>query len=480
MAATLLTTEDVNWNLERLAFNILVDQQPFGIALPRSADDVSEVVRAAAANGRRVAAQRTGHNAAPLGSLAGTVLLRTAGLGGVQIDADAGSARVGAGALWGDVVPKASELGLAALHGSSPTVGIAGYTLGGGASFYDRKHGLACNRVTAIELVTAGGEQIRVDAENEPDLFWALRGGGGSFGVVTALEFDLLPLPEIFAGALLFPAEQAADVLHGWREWTAGVPEEMTSVGRLMNFPPVPEVPEPFRGKSFAVLEAIYCGDPADGEELVAPLRNWAASAWTRIQAQPPARNRPSCTWTRRTPVPYTSEAILTKELPASAIDSLVDAIGPGSGSQLVSVELRHGGAALSRAPQDAGALATMPGTFLAFRGRLRPGARGDGANPRLARRLQGRTRAVRRRALPQLRRGELRHNSDIPARGARAPPRGQATLRPREPLSFQPPCHGLGKRGAHPFDPRPMRKLVANNMQVGDLAVVTDQFPDG
>ena len=366
MAATLLTTEDVNWNLERLAFNILVDQQPFGIALPRSADDVSEVVRAAAANGRRVAAQRTGHNAAPLGSLAGTVLVRTAGLGGVEIDAEAGSARVGAGALWGDVVPKASELGLAALHGSSPNVGIAGYTLGGGASFYDRKHGLACNRVTAIELVIAGGEQIRVDAENEPDLFWALRGGGGSFGVVTALEFDLLPLPEIFAGALLFPAEQAAEVLHGWREWTAGVPEEMTSVGRLMNFPPVPEVPEPLRGKSFAVLEAIYCGDPADGEELVASLRELGSVSIDTIQAQPPA-GIAELHMDPPTPVPYTSESILTKELPASAIDSLVEAVGPGSGSQLVSVELRHGGAALSRAPQNAGALATMPGAFLAF-----------------------------------------------------------------------------------------------------------------
>ena len=366
MGATLLTTEDVNWNLERLAFNILIDQQPFGIALPRSADDVSEVVRAAAANGRRVAAQRTGHNAAPLGSLPGTVLLRTAGLGDVQIDAEAGSARVGAGALWGDVVPKASELGLAALHGSTPNVGIAGYTLGGGVGFYHRKHGLACNRVTAIELLTAYGEQIRVDAENEPDLFWALRGGGGSFGVVTALEFDLLPLPEILAGALLFPAEQASEVLQGWREWIAGVPEEMTSVGRLMNFPPVPEVPEPFRGKSFAVLEAIYCGDPADGEELVAPLRELGNVGMDTIQAQPPAgiaelhMDPPS-------PVPYTSESILTQELPASAIDSLVEAVGPGSGSQLVSVELRQTGAALSRAAQDAGALATLPGSFLAF-----------------------------------------------------------------------------------------------------------------
>jgi FAD/FMN-containing dehydrogenase len=233
MAAQWLTAQDANWNLERGAFNTLVDQQPVGIAVPRNADEVSDVVRSAAAEGKRVAAQRTGHNAVPLGSLASTVLLRTAGLGGVQIDADAVGTRVGAGALWGDLVPGASDQGLAALHGSAPGVGIAGYTLGGGASFYARQHGLACNRVTAIELVTAGGEQVRVDAENEPDLFWALRGGGGSFGVVTALEFDLLSLPEIFAGALLFPAEQAREVLQGWNEWTGGMPEEMTSADEL-------------------------------------------------------------------------------------------------------------------------------------------------------------------------------------------------------------------------------------------------------
>ena len=366
MTATLLTAQDANWNVARGAFNILVDQQPAGIALPRSTDEVSAVVRSAAADGKRVAAQRTGHNAEPLGSLANTVLLRTDGLGGVQIDADAGTARVGSGALWGDLLPRASDLGLAALHGSAPDVGIAGYTLGGGVSFYHRKHGLACNRVTAIELVIAGGEQIRVDADNESDLFWALRGGGGSFGVVTALEFDLLPLPEIFAGALLFPAEQASEVLQGWREWTSGMPEEMTSVGRLMNFPPIPEMPEPLRGKSFAVLEVIYCGDVSDGEELVAPLRKLGSAAMDTIQAQPPA-GIAELHMDPPTPVPYTSESLLTHELPTSAIDSLVEAVGPGSGSQLASVELRHGGGALSRAPQDAGALATLPGSFITF-----------------------------------------------------------------------------------------------------------------
>jgi FAD/FMN-containing dehydrogenase len=366
MATRLLTMLDVNWDLERATFNILADQQPAGIAVPQSAEEVSDVVRSAAADGKRVAAQSTGHNALPLGSLASTVLLRTAGLGGVEIDADAGKVRVGAGALWCDVVPRASELRLAALHGSAPNVGIAGYTLGGGVSFYARKHGLACNRVTAIELVTAGGEQIRVDAKNEPDLFWAVRGGGGSFGVVTALEFDLLQLSEIFAGALLFPAEQASEVLHGWIDWTAGMPEEMTSVGRLMNFPPIPDVPEPVRGKSFAVLEVIYCGDPADGAELVAPLRELGNVGMDTVQAQPPA-GIAELHMDPPTPVPYTSEGLLTSELPASAIDSLVEAVGPGSGSQLASVELRHGGGALSRAPQDAGALATLPGSFIAF-----------------------------------------------------------------------------------------------------------------
>lgn len=215
MTATFLTAQDANWNLERGAFNLLVDQQPAGIAVPRNADEVRDVVRSAAADGKRLAAQCTGHNAIPLGSLSDTVLLRTTGLGGVQVDADARTARVGAGALWGDLVSQASEQGLAALHGSAPNVGITGYTLGGGVSFYARKHGLACNRVTAIDIVTAGGEQLRVDAENEPDLFWALRGGGGSFGVVTACEFDLLPMREIFAGALLFQQTKRARFCRG-------------------------------------------------------------------------------------------------------------------------------------------------------------------------------------------------------------------------------------------------------------------------
>ena len=205
MTATFLTAQDANWNLERGAFNILVDQQPAGIALPRSADDVSDVVRIRSRRrkARRRAAHRTQCGAAWLARQHRAVAHRRP-----WRRTDRCRCRHCASwcrRLWGDLVPRASELGLAALHGSSPNVGITGYTLGGGVGFYPRKHGLACNRVTAIELVTAGGEQIRVDAENEPDLFWALRGGGGSFGVVTALEFDLLPLPRDLRGRPVVP-----------------------------------------------------------------------------------------------------------------------------------------------------------------------------------------------------------------------------------------------------------------------------------
>jgi FAD/FMN-containing dehydrogenase len=159
--------------------------------------------------------------------------------------------------IWIEVVEAAAEHGLAALAGSSPDVGVVGYTLGGGLSWLVRKYGLAANKVTAVELVTADGRLVRADRDNEPDLFWALRGGGGSFGVVTALEFRLYPLTEVYAGVMFWPVERAAEVLNAWREWTATVPDEMTSVGRILQLPPLPDVPEPLRGRSFARRDLV-------------------------------------------------------------------------------------------------------------------------------------------------------------------------------------------------------------------------------
>ena len=160
-----------------------------------------------------------------------------------------------------------------ALQGSSHDVGVVGYSLGGGVPLIARKHGLAAERLRAIEIVTADGVLRRVDAEHDTDLFWALRGGGGNFGVVTAVEIELLDRATIYAGALFFPIERGGEVLNEWSRWTAEVPEEMTSIGSLRNFPPLPEMPEFIRGKSFAIVEAYWLGTPEEGDRLLAPLR---------------------------------------------------------------------------------------------------------------------------------------------------------------------------------------------------------------
>ena len=200
-----------------------------------------------------------------MGALDDTILLKTERMRGVTIDVENRIARVEAGTIWIEVVEAAAEHGLAALAGSSPDVGVVGYTLGGGLSWLARKHGIGANQVTAIEVVTASGDLVRTDWANEPDLFWALRGGGGSFGVVTAIEFNLFPISRGLRGRPLVPGRPGGEVLKAWRAWTDDLPDEMTSVGRILQFPPIPEIPEPVRGQSFVVVEAIWSGDAGGG-----------------------------------------------------------------------------------------------------------------------------------------------------------------------------------------------------------------------
>jgi FAD/FMN-containing dehydrogenase len=225
-----VTPEDARWDEARLAWNLAVDQRPAAVALPETVEDIAEVVRYARANGLRVAGQATGHNAAPLANgLEHTVLIKTHRMRAVQIDAAARVARVEPGTLWMDVTYPAGEHGLAPLAGSSPDVGVTGYVLGGGISWLGRKYGLAANNVVAIELVNADGDVIRASSVENADLFWALRGGGGSFGIVTAIEIRLYPVKELYAGWLIFPMERADEVLNAWREWVDTVSDEVTS-----------------------------------------------------------------------------------------------------------------------------------------------------------------------------------------------------------------------------------------------------------
>jgi FAD binding domain-containing protein len=264
---------EAGYDQARQAWNLATDERPAVVVMAESAADVMQAVRFARTHGMRIAPQGTGHGAEPLEPLQGAMLLRTARMRSVRIDPAARTARADAGAVWQDVTVPAGEHGLAALAGTSPNVGVTGYTLGGGIGWLARRYGLAANSVTAAEIVTPGGRLVRTDAGHEPDLFWAVRGGGGSVGVVTALEMRLYPVRELYAGALFFPIGRAGQVLRAWRTWTGTVPDEVTSVGRILRLPPLPEVPEPLRGRAFALVEAAFMGDAGTGSELLGSLR---------------------------------------------------------------------------------------------------------------------------------------------------------------------------------------------------------------
>ena len=356
---------DEAWDTARQAWNLAVDQRPVAVAEPETVADVVAVVDFARKRGLRVAAQGTGHAAAAIASLRDTILVRTHRMRVVEIDTDRQRARAQAGALWADVAIPASEHGLAALAGSSHDVGVVGYALGGGLSWLARKHGLAANSVTAIQLVNAEGRVIVVDAHHDPDLFWALRGGGGNFGVVTAIELELYPVAEVYAGMLAFPWERSREVLRAWREWTRTAPDEISTSARIVQVPPLPEIPEAVRGRALVIIDGAYLGGEAEGAELLAPLRALGPEIDT-FTMMPPAgllaihMDPPG-------PVPGTGDGALLDVVPGEALDALVAAAGPGSGSPLLSVELRQLGGALARGGDGHGAAATMEGDFAFF-----------------------------------------------------------------------------------------------------------------
>jgi FAD/FMN-containing dehydrogenase len=356
---------DRGYDDARLPWNVAVEQRPAAVAFPASAGDVREVVQAAATAGLRVAPQGTGHNAGPLGALDDVVLLRTSAMRAVHVDAANRTARVEPGALWLDVVGPAAGAGLAALHGSSPDVGVVGYSLGGGVGWYSRKLGLAANSVTAVEMVLADGSSVRADAATHRDLFWAVRGGGGSFGVVTALEFALYPIKTVYGGMLAWDQREAEQVLRRWARWAVDAPEEVTTAFRLLNVPPMPEIPEPFRGRQLAVIDGGVLDSDDRAAEILAPLRELRPEIDTF--ARMPAAGMVGIHMDPEGPTPSVSGSAVLDGLPEEAVEQFLAAAGPGSGSSLLLAELRQLGGALSRPHPEAGALPQLEGQFLLF-----------------------------------------------------------------------------------------------------------------
>ncbi len=365
---------DAGYDDARTPWNVAIDLRPAAVAVPRTVEEVVAVVRAAAASGLRVAPQSTGHGAGPLEgvSLHDVVVLRLSALTGVTVDAGTRTARVVGGTLWRDVIVEAATHGMTAPHGSAPDVAVAGYVLSGGLSFYGRRHGLAANSIRAVEVVTADGSLVRADAGTHPDLFWAIRGGGGNFGVVVAIELDLLPYGDVYAGMLLWDRERAPEVVRAWAQWTREAPESVTTSLRIMSFPPMPELPPFLSGRDLVVIDGAILEDDELAGQLLARLRALAPEIDTfgrmpvagllDVHMDPPQ------------PSPVVSDHSVLGVLTDDAIEALLGQVGPGTRSGLLFAELRHLGGAFARPAPHGGALSSVPGSYALLALAIAPG----------------------------------------------------------------------------------------------------------
>lgn len=335
-------------------WNLAVSTSPAAVVEAANAQDVAEAVKFAAANGLPVSVQATGHGVAS--TMDGAVLIHTRSLDGCTIDEDAHTASVGAGVTWKSVLDAGAGTGLIGLCGSSPGVSVAGYTSGGGFGPMARTFGAASDRVRSFDVVTGEGVLRHVTADTEPELFWGLRGGKGSLGIITGLEFGLLPLPQIYAGALFFGAADISTVLHTWAQWCPTLPPAATTSVAVMHLPPMPGVPEPLAGKFALAVRYVYTGTADDGASWLAPMRSAGAALMDTagplptsmiglVHADPEAA------------LPVAEGHALLTDFTAEAADALLEAAGPDSTSPQLMVEIRQFGGAVMTEPEVPSAL---------------------------------------------------------------------------------------------------------------------------
>jgi FAD/FMN-containing dehydrogenase len=326
------------------------------------AQDAVDAVRQARAEGRRVVVQSPRD---PEPNAPDAIVVRTHGLTGVEIDAQLWRARVESGALWRDVALPASEHGLAPLAAMAGDTPVVPDVLNGGVSWLARLHGLTCNSITAVELVTPDGELVRADFGDEPDLFHALRGGGEQLGIVVAVEFLLHPVANLYAGAMMWPIERAPEILRRWRDWARTAPVEVTSVARLLRVPDIDTVPEPFRGRAFVAVEACYAGSAEAGAAFLDCLRHLEPEIDT-FTTMPPAGLLALHGDPEAGRAPRVGEHAILAALPDEAIDAVLAVAGPGAETPLDSFEIRHLGGAVAEEARHAGAVPSVDAEFVA------------------------------------------------------------------------------------------------------------------
>ena len=336
-------------------WNLAIPVRPAAVVAAETDQDVVEAVRFAARNGLRVTPQATGHG--PMAQLVTELLVTTKRLDEVVVHPE-GWARVGAGVKWLRVVEAAAPFGLAPLSGSITDVGVVGYTTGGGLGPMARTYGLAIDKVRAIEVVTGDGVLRRATATEHPELFFALRGGKGMLGIVTAIEFDLVHQPMFYGGSLWFDGADAATVIARWRQWSDTLPELGTTSFALFQLPEMPGVPAQLAGRLTLSVRYVWTGDAEEGERRFAAIRQ-AAPVILDDVAQKPYTAIDSVHTDPLDPTPaYEAAAVLT-DFPQEAIDSLLALTGPGVPSPQVLVEVRQMGGAIARGGEHPSAFAS-------------------------------------------------------------------------------------------------------------------------
>ncbi len=353
-----LTPADPEWGAAHLGWNVAVPQRPAAVVEVVDAADVAAAVRWAREHGRAVTAQPRGHGATT--ALDGAILLRTAALDEVWVDAQARVARVGAGVRWGEFLPTLDGTGLVAMVGSNPDVSVVGYLLGGGFSWFGRAHGYAAHGLRAVEVVDAEGTLRWVTDASDPDLMWALRGGGGDLAIVTRVEIDLHPADGLVGGKITFPIVDAPSVWAAFRDVTRTAPRELSLWSSLMHFPPADFLPEPIRGRSFVTVDTTFLGSVADAERLLAPIRA-AGTVLDDTVAEVPIGRIGEVAAEPTEPMPGMDWSTLLADVTEGTLERLLAAAGDRERTALVSVQLRHLGGAFAGGPgadRAAGAVA--------------------------------------------------------------------------------------------------------------------------
>ncbi|HEY1166387.1 MAG TPA: FAD-binding oxidoreductase [Chitinophaga sp.] len=353
VSGEVLSRESPGYEQIRRGWDLTIDHYPAYILIAHNSADIAAGIRFAHSSGLSVAVQSTGHGM--LYPADDSLLIITSRMKAIQVDVEARTARVEAGVIWQEVLDAVTPDNLAPLLGSAPHVGVVGYMLGGGIGWLGRQYGFGADSLRSIDIVTADGQLRHCSAAANSDLFWALAGGGGNFGVVTAMEFDLYLVPIVYGGNLVYPKESAAAALRFYRDWIKTVPEELTSAISIMKFPPLERIPEVFRGKTLVILMASFAGSAIAGEQWLQPWLKWQAPIANTFREMP-FSDIASISNDPVEPMAQYGSSDMFDELSDEAIDGIVR-FASDDASPLIMNAIRHAGGAMGRAPLNGNAV---------------------------------------------------------------------------------------------------------------------------